>query len=115
MNDAHDKELQAIRESVRSAKKVATTLGYGPRFLHSTGQLHKGGPNSGVFLQITSGRRRGPGDSRREVHLRRAQGRAGAGRFQVLSDRGRRILRVHLGKDVAAGLAKLREIVQKSL
>src|SRR5262249_35153976 len=53
MNEGHDTILQGIRHAVRDAKKVATTLGYGPRFLHSTGQLHKGGPNSGVFLQIT--------------------------------------------------------------
>ena len=52
--DASHRALQAIRLRVRDKKKVATTLGYGPRFLHSTGQLHKGGPNTGVFLQITS-------------------------------------------------------------
>jgi hypothetical protein len=54
MNALHQEKLQAIRLRVRDAKQVATTLGYGPRFLHSTGQLHKGGPNSGVFLQLTA-------------------------------------------------------------
>ena len=53
MHEAHQGPLQAIRQAVRDAKKVATCLGYGPRFLHSTGQAYKGGPNSGVFLQIT--------------------------------------------------------------
>src|SRR5262249_49470494 len=53
MNDRHQAELQAMRHAVRDAKRVATCLGYGPRFLHSTGQAYKGGPNVGVFLQIT--------------------------------------------------------------
>jgi transaldolase/glucose-6-phosphate isomerase len=100
--------LQAVRESVRGSARVATTLGFGPRFLHSTGQLHKGGPASGVFLVITAdegeplpipGRRLGFGD------LCRAQAR---GDQEVLAARGRRVLRVHLGTDVKAGLAALR-------
>jgi transaldolase / glucose-6-phosphate isomerase len=103
--------LQEIRESVRSSARVATTLGFGPRFLHSTGQLHKGGPDSGVFLQITAddaeplpvpGRRCGFGE------LCRAQAR---GDHEVLAGRGRRILRVHVGSDVKAGLAALRRAV----
>jgi len=53
MNDAHEKSLQAIRHQVRDTKRSATCLGFGPRFLHSTGQAYKGGPNSGVFLQLT--------------------------------------------------------------
>jgi transaldolase/glucose-6-phosphate isomerase len=100
--------LQAIRESVRGSARVATTVGFGPRFLHSTGQLHKGGPPSGVFLLITAdegdplpipGRRLGFGE------LCRAQAR---GDQEVLSARGRRVLRVHLGGDLKAGLAALR-------
>jgi transaldolase/glucose-6-phosphate isomerase len=103
--------LQEIRESVRTSARVATTLGFGPRFLHSTGQLHKGGPDSGVFLQVTAddaeplpvpGRRTGFGE------LCRAQAR---GDHEVLAGRGRRILRVHLGSDVKAGLAALRRAV----
>jgi transaldolase / glucose-6-phosphate isomerase len=115
MTDAHDKELQALRLSVRDSKKVATTLGYGPRFLHSTGQLHKGGPNSGVFLQITCDDAEDvpiPGEKFSFGVLKAAQA---LGDFKVLADRGRRILRVHLGKDVNAGLAKLRELIQKAL
>ena len=103
--------LQEVRESVRGSARVATTLGFGPRFLHSTGQLHKGGPDSGVFLQVTAddavplpipGRRFGFGE------LCRAQAR---GDQEVLAGRGRRILRVHLGADVKVGLAALRRAV----
>ncbi len=115
MNDAHDKDLQALRHAVRDAKKVATTLGYGPRFLHSTGQLHKGGPNSGVFLQITCDDAEDvpiPGEKFSFGILKQAQAQ---GDFKVLADRNRRILRVHLGKDVAAGLAKLRQLVEKAV
>src|SRR5438309_6662899 len=53
MNDQNEKTLQGIRHAMRDKKRVATVLGFGPRFLHSTGQAYKGGPNSGVFLQIT--------------------------------------------------------------
>jgi transaldolase/glucose-6-phosphate isomerase len=115
MNDANEKELQALRHAVRDSKKVATTLGFGPRFLHSTGQLHKGGPNSGVFLQITSDDAEDlaiPGEKFSFGVLKQAQAQ---GDFKVLSDRGRRVLRVHLGKDVAAGLSKLRDLVQKAI
>ncbi len=115
MNEGHDTILQGIRHAVRDARKVATTLGYGPRFLHSTGQLHKGGPNSGVFLQITCDDAEDvaiPGEKFSFGVLKTAQA---AGDFKVLADRGRRILRVHVGKDVAAGLKKLHEIVIGSL
>ncbi|MGH7964936.1 MAG: bifunctional transaldolase/phosoglucose isomerase [Candidatus Binatia bacterium] len=112
MNDENQQELQAMRHAVRDKKRVATTLGYGPRFLHSTGQLHKGGPNSGVFLQITSEDAEDlaiPGQKYSFGILKRAQAQ---GDFEVLAERGRRALRVHLGPDVRAGLAKLREIIQ---
>src|SRR5262249_30233969 len=115
MNDAHEQILQGLRHAVRDAKKVATTLGYGPRFLHSTGQLHKGGPNSGVFLQITCDDAEDvpiPGERFSFGILKAAQA---SGDFKVLSDRGRRVLRVHVGKDVAAGLKKLNELVVGSL
>jgi len=109
MNAENDKELQAIRHAVRDGRKVATTLGYGPRFLHSTGQLHKGGPNSGVFLQITSDDAEDvpiPGQKFTFGVLKRAQAQ---GDFDVLAQRGRRILRVHLGPNVRAGLAQIRK------
>ena len=115
MNEENQKELNAIRRSVRSTKKVATTLGYGPRFLHSTGQLHKGGPNSGVFLQITSEDADDlsiPGQKYSFGILTRFQAQ---GDFEVLVERGRRVLRVHLGPEVKRNLAKLRGIVQDVL
>src|SRR6202043_3379588 len=107
MNEAHEKALQAIRLPVRDRKKVATVLGFGPRFLHSTGQAYKGGPNSGVFLQITCDDAIDlpvPGQKYTFSIVKAAQAR---GDFAVLAERGRRALRVHLGKDVAAGLATL--------
>jgi transaldolase/glucose-6-phosphate isomerase len=99
---------------VRDAKGVATTLGYGPRFLHSTGQLHKGGPNSGVFLQITGDSEdlAIPGQPFSFGVLEAAQAQ---GDLEVLFERGRRALRVHLGSDVAGGLAKLRALVEGAL
>ncbi len=115
MDDANDKELQALRLAVRDAKKVATTLGYGPRFLHSTGQLHKGGPNTGVFLQVTCDDAEDlpiPGQKYTFGVLKQAQA---LGDFQVLAERGRRVLRVHVGDDVPAGLAKLRQVIAGAL
>jgi transaldolase/glucose-6-phosphate isomerase len=115
MSDANDAEIQPIRNAVRDAKKVATTVGYGPRFLHSTGQLHKGGPNNGVLLQITADEADPlpiPGQKYDFGVLKAAQAQ---GDFAVLIERGRRALRVHLGKDVKAGLALLRELIQAAL
>ena len=107
MNEAHERMLQSIRLNIRDAKRVATCLEFGPRFLHSTGQAYKGGPNSGVFLQITC-------DDALDVPVphekftfgvvKTAQAR---GDFQVLLARNRRALRAHLGSDVASGLARL--------
>lgn len=115
MIDDYDVDLQAIRHAVRDTKHVATTVGYGPRFLHSTGQLHKGGPNSGVFLQITCDDESDmPIPNQRYTFgvLKAAQAQ---GDFAVLAERGRRILRVHLGTDVKAGLTKLRAIILSAL
>jgi transaldolase/glucose-6-phosphate isomerase len=114
MNAAHDKALQAMRHSVRDKKQVATCLGFGPRFLHSTGQAYKGGPNSGVFLQITCDDAVDvpvPGQKYTFGVVKAAQAR---GDFQVLAERGRRALRVHL-HDVESGLATLVAAVQKAL
>ncbi len=114
-NDTHQVALARIRHAVRDARHVATTLGYGPRFLHSTGQLHKGGPNRGVFLQITADDAEDlaiPGRRYSFGVLARAQA---LGDFQVLGQRGRRALRVHLGPDVAAGLDRLAAILERAL
>ena len=115
MNPANEKALQSIRLAVRDKKKVATVLGFGPRFLHSTGQAYKGGPNSGVFLQITCDDAKDlpvPGQKYTFGIVKAAQAR---GDFAVLAERGRRALRVHLGKNVKAGLAALAKAVQKAI
>jgi transaldolase/glucose-6-phosphate isomerase len=115
MNDANEKSLQAIRHAVRDKKKVATCLGFGPRFLHSTGQAYKGGPNSGVFLQITCDDASDlpvPGQKYTFGIVKAAQAR---GDFAVLAERGRRALRVHLGKNLKSGLSTLAKAVAQAL
>jgi transaldolase/glucose-6-phosphate isomerase len=115
MNGEHEESLQALRHAVRDAKHVATCLGFGPRFLHSTGQAYKGGPNTGVFLQITCDdavELPVPGQKYTFGIVKAAQAR---GDFQVLAERGRRALRVHLGKDLKSGLATLQAAVRKAL
>lgn len=111
MNGDTEELLQKIRHSVLKDKKVATCLGFGPRFLHSTGQAYKGGANEGVVLQITS-------DDAEDLQVpdqkytfgivKAAQAR---GDFQVLLDRERRALRVHLGADVKSGLEKILSLI----
>jgi len=114
MNEAHDGVLQAIRTKVRDTRRTATCLGFGPRFLHSTGQAYKGGPNSGVFLQVTCDDAKDlpvPGQKFTFGVVKAAQAR---GDFQVLVERNRRALRVHLS-DVDSGLATLKAAVEKAL
>jgi len=104
--------LQALRVALRDRLRIATTLGYGPRFLHSTGQLHKGGPDSGLFLQLTSVPREDlaiPGEPYTFGTLRRAQA---SGDFQSLDAHGRRVVWLHLRSDPAPVLARLEEVVQ---
>jgi transaldolase/glucose-6-phosphate isomerase len=115
MNGAHAAPLEQLRHRVRDARRVATTLGFGPRFLHSTGQAHKGGPDSGVFLQITCEAAQDlpvPGRRYSFGTVKAAQAR---GDFAVLAQRGRRALRIHLGADVAAGLRALDAAVARAL
>src|SRR5438874_5414255 len=115
MNEEHEEALQSIRHAIRDKKHVATCLGFGPRFLHSTGQAYKGGPNSGVFLQITCDDAADlpvPGQKFTFGVVKAAQAR---GDFQVLAERGRRALRVHLGKDLQAGLVVLQAAFRKAL
>jgi len=112
--DENEALIQAIRAHLRDALRVATTAGYGPRFLHSTGQLHKGGDSSGVFIQITADDLIDApivGEPFTFGVLKQAQA---LGDFQSLASRDRRAIRVHLGADVAAGLKTLLEIVRTS-
>jgi transaldolase / glucose-6-phosphate isomerase len=114
-NEPNRTQLQSIRESVRDKKHVATCLGFGPRFLHSTGQAYKGGPNSGVFLQITCDDPADlpvPGKKYTFGIVKAAQAR---GDFNVLTERGRRALRVHLTGDLASGLKTLQQAIQQAL
>jgi glucose-6-phosphate isomerase len=107
--------IQRLRHKVRDKKRVATCLGFGPRFLHSTGQDYKGGPNTGVFLQITADHTVDveiPGQKLTFGVVIDAQA---AGDLAVLEARGRRAVRVHLGVDLAAGLEMLAAAVDEAL
>src|SRR6266850_1619989 len=115
MSPANEQRLQAMRHAVRDTKRAATCVGFGPRFLHSTGQAYKGGPNSGVFLQITADDAFDlpvPGQKYTFGIVKAAQAR---GDFQVLADRKRRALRVHLPADVAGGLRRLEAAIKEAL
>jgi len=113
--DAVDDAVARMRVEVAAEKGVATTSGYGPRFLHSTGQLHKGGPNTGVFLQLTGSadeRVEVPGRSYDFATLKDAQA---LGDLAVLHDHGRRVMRVDLGDDVATNLGRLVEMIVEAV
>jgi transaldolase/glucose-6-phosphate isomerase len=116
-SDARDELLAKLRVACRAqagGPKPATTVGYGPRFLHSTGQLHKGGANNGVFLQLVADAPNDlpvPGEAYSFATLRSAQA---LGDLQVLRRRGRRALRVTLGADVDGGLAALLATIEKA-
>lgn len=115
-SDAAERELAGLRRAVRDASRAATAVGFGPRFLHSTGQLHKGGPNTGVFLEITAEDPRDldvPGRKIRFGALKHAQA---LGDFEVLCERHRRALRLHVADgDAVAGLARIRQLVESVL
>ena len=112
----HTAVLQRLRKTLRDHCKVATVLGFGPRFLHSTGQAYKGGPNSGVFLQITASKPSEdlaiPGRKATFGIIEAAEAR---GDFEVLAERGRRVLRADLGADVEGGLKRLTDAIERSL
>jgi len=112
--DAHEAPLQAMRLKVRDATKNATTLGFGPRFLHSTGQLHKGGPNTGVFVEISCDHSDELAIPGRRISFGAIEFAQAIGDIAVLNERGRRALRIHL-KDGKAGLARLSEAFDAAL
>jgi transaldolase/glucose-6-phosphate isomerase len=110
-----ERALEAIRLRLRDGLKLATTLGYGPRFLHSTGQFHKGGPNTGLFLQLTADDAKDadvPGEPYTFGVLKRAQA---LGDLEALRKHGRRVVRIHLGPDVPKGLEVLEKAVETAL
>jgi RpiB/LacA/LacB family sugar-phosphate isomerase len=111
----HEAALQETRKQILEAKQVATVLGFGPRFLHSTGQAYKGGPNSGVFLQITCDEAEDLPVPQQKYTFGIVKAAQARGDFQVLADRQRRALRVHLGKDIKAGLKRLHDLVSAAV
>jgi transaldolase/glucose-6-phosphate isomerase len=114
-NATNVEQLQRMRLAVRDKRHLATCAEFGPRFLHSTGQAYKGGPDSGVFLQITADDRDDlavPGQKASFGVIKAAQAR---GDFGVLTERGRRALRVHLKGDLEQGLAMLDTAIQNAL
>jgi transaldolase/glucose-6-phosphate isomerase len=114
-DSAHIDALRRMRLEVRDKRHVATCAEFGPRFLHSTGQAYKGGPDSGVFLQITSDDAKDlavPGQKASFGVIKTAQAR---GDFEVLTERGRRALRVHLKGDLKSGLEMLDAAITEAL
>ena len=114
-NAEHIDALQAARLLVRDQRHVATCAEFGPRFLHSTGQAYKGGPDSGVFLQITADDAKDlpvPGQKASFGVIKAAQAR---GDFGILTERGRRALRVHLKGDLKTGLKTLDDAIRQAL
>jgi transaldolase / glucose-6-phosphate isomerase len=110
-SEATDTAFGEMRKSLRDRFKTATTLGYGPRFLHSTGQFHKGGPNNGIFIQFTADNiepLRIPAVDYSFSTLKSAQA---LGDASALKAKGRPFLRIHLGSDIAGGLAKVLKII----
>jgi len=111
----HIAALQDMRLKLRDSRHVATCAGFGPRFLHSTGQAYKGGPDSGVFLQITADDAKDlpvPGQKASFGVIKAAQAR---GDFDVLTERGRRALRIHLKGDLKSGLKMLDAAITEAL
>jgi transaldolase/glucose-6-phosphate isomerase len=115
MNQTHEDALQSARHVVRDRKRVATCLGFGPRFLHSTGQAYKGGPDTGVFLQITCDDAIDLPVPEQKFTFGIVKAAQARGDFEVLAERGRRALRVHLGGDVNRGLAILEFAIRAAL
>ena len=111
----HERVLQELRAMVLTRKRVATCLGFGPRSLHSTGQAYKGGPATGVFLQITAEDEPDvaiPGDRASFGVVKAAQAR---GDFQVLAGRRRRVLRAHISRELDPALSMLKEAASRAL
>ena len=110
-DDSTHEILQEFRIAIRDLHRVATTLGYGPRFLHSTGQLHKGGPDTSLYIQVTTDDTVDvpiPGQPFTFSILKQAQAQ---GDLQSLRDHGRRVIRLHLRGDLALGLSRLTDSV----
>ena len=115
ITDETDNALESLRVVLRDMHRAATTLGYGPRFLHSTGQLHKGGANNGVFIQITSDERQDapiPGEPYTFGVLKAAQA---LGDLRSLNDHGRRVVGIHISGDLVQGIHIIEQAVKEQL
>jgi len=111
MTDSREKMLEDWRMQTRDRLKTATTLLNGPRYLHSTGQLHKGGPDSGLYIILVGNEDKDlpiPDEQFGFATLHEAQS---LGDFRSLNDKGRRVIRINIGKDIDGGLAKLQELI----
>ena len=115
MNDAHEAILQECRDAVRDARMVATCLGFGPRFLHSTGQVYKGGPNIGVFLQVTCDDKNDLAIPEQKYTFALVKECQARGDFAVLVERNRRALSVHIKGDLKLGLNALKAAIIQAL
>ena len=113
-SDQHEQLLQDIRLRIRDQRRLATTLGFGPRFLHSTGQLHKGGPNIGVFIQITGVDGPDLAVPGRQYSFQTLIDAQALGDLLALQQHGCRVIRLDLGSDVPAGLRKFREAIEEA-
>ena len=114
-SDTHQRILQRLRHAVRDARRVATCVGFGPRFLHSTGQAFKGGAATGVFLQVTGDDAVDLPIPGRDYTFGVVKAAQALGDLHVLAARGRRALRVHLSGDVTAGLERLTDLVRTAV
>ncbi len=110
----HEATLNAMRAEVRDIKRVATALGFGPRYLHSTGQAYKGGPNQGVFITITGEHRERVALENRRIDFGTVELAQALGDFEVLNDLGRRAIRLHF-RDIEKGLRTLQAALEEAL
>jgi transaldolase/glucose-6-phosphate isomerase len=110
----HEAALNAMRAKIRDAKRAATVVGFGPRYLHSTGQAYKGGPNQGVFITITGEHRERVTLQNRRIDFGTVQLAQALGDLDVLNERGRRAIRIHL-KDIEKGLGTLGAALNEAL
>jgi transaldolase / glucose-6-phosphate isomerase len=112
---AREHDFERMRDGIRSRARVATCVGFWPRYLHSTGQAYKGGPNSGVFLLLTCDEEPDVSIPGRRASFGVVESTQARGDLAVLAGRGRRALRVHLGRDPDAGLGLLADMIRGAL
>lgn len=113
-SSSNEKELEYIRHSISAACKTAVTVGFGPRFLHSTGQLHKGGKDTGLFIQITSSCLKDLPVSQDEYGFGTLIEAQALGDFETLRERKRRLIRIHLEEDPAKGMKRLKSLIDEA-